>query len=388
MNELTRRLIQAIHDSPPRIMFAAAGAGSRALTDLLAVPGASRTLLEALVPYAADSFDEFLGQQSDQYVSDSTARLMAGRALARAYHLRELETWPIAGLACTATIVTDRPKKGEHRAHVAAWTPQRLRSYTLRLEKDARDRAGEEGIVSALILNTLAEACGLTDRLAFHLGAGDSLADETYDIAAAANELYEDRTPYFGIQADGYIRGTDARPAVVLSGSFNPLHGGHTGLAEVAAILLGKPVAFEISAVNVDKPRLPVNTLLERLGQFAGRYPVFASNAPTFVEKARLYPGVTFVVGFDTATRIIAPRYYGDSETAMLAALAEMRDGGTRFLVAGREGSDGVFRELHELAIPEGFDGLFQAIPGRLFRHDVSSTAIRRAFQEEDSGRI
>lgn len=379
MNETNRSLIQAIHDSPPRAMIAVAGAGSRALAALLAVPGASRTLLEALVPYAADSFDEFLGQRPEQYVNESTARLMAGRALARAYHLREAETFPIIGLACTATIVTDRPKKGEHRAHVAAWTPQRLRSYTVRLEKGARDRAGEEGLVSDLLLNALAEACGLAEALALPLGPGDEWAATTYDIAPTADQLYRGAIPYFGIHADGYVRATDARPAVVLSGSFNPLHAGHTRLAEIAALILGRPVAFEISAFNVDKPPLPEQVLLERLGQFAGRYPVFASNAPTFIEKSRLYRGATFVVGFDTAVRIIAPRYYGDSEAAMLAALAEMRDGGTRFLVAGRVGADRVFHELPELAIPAGFAELFQAIPGELFRIDLSSTAIRAA---------
>jgi hypothetical protein len=379
MNEITRHLIQAIHDSPPRAMIAVAGAGSRALADLLAVPGASRTVLEALVPYAADSFDEFLGQRPEQYVNESTARLMAGRALARAYHLREAETFPIIGLACTATIVTDRPKKGDHRAHVATWTPQRLRSYTVRLDKGARDRAGEEGLVSDLLLNALAEACGLAETLALPLGPGDEWEATTYDIAPIADRLYDGAIPYFGIHADGYVRTTDAHPVVVLSGSFNPLHAGHTRLAEVAASILGRPVAFEISAANVDKPPLPEQVLLERLGQFAGRYPVFASNAPTFIDKSRLYRGATFVVGFDTAARIIAPRYYGDSEAAMLAALTEMRDGGTRFLVAGRVGADRVFHELPELAIPDGFAGLFQAIPGEVYRIDLSSTAIRAA---------
>lgn len=381
MDAALRNLIQAIHDSPPRAVFAAAGAGSQALADLLGVSGASRTLLEALIPYAADSFDEFLGQTPAQYVSAETGRRMAGRALARAHHLRELETFPLVGLACTATIVTDRPKRGEHRAHVAAWTPGRLSAWTLNLEKGARDRAGEEGLVSRLILDALAEACGISDRPPLPVGPGDSLASELVDFTAAAERLHRDEITWFGIESDGALMAET--PAAILSGSFNPLHAGHSGLAATAAALLSAPVAFEVSAVNVDKPRLETAVLLDRLSQFAGRWPAVAGNAPTFVEKSRLYPGATFVVGFDTAARIIHPRYYGDSEAGMLAALAEMRDRGNRFLVAGREGDDGRFRELHELAIPEGFAGLFDAIPARLFRNDVSSTEIRAALKEE-----
>lgn len=383
MDDAIRHLIQAIHDSPPRAMFAAAGAGSQALADLLGVPGASRTLLEALIPYAADAFDEFLGQTPEQYVSAETGRLMAGRALARAYHLRELESWPIIGLACTATIVTDRPKRGEHRAHVVAWSPHHLKARLLTLEKGVRDRAGEEDLVSRLIIDTLADACNIAERPPLPARVGDSLSAESVDYTAAADALSRRAIDWFGIEPDGQLRDPAAPPPAILSGSFNPLHGGHTGLADTAAALLGAPVAFEVSAVNVDKPPLPTDVLLGRLSQFAGRYAVFAGNAPTFVEKSRLYPGAAFVVGFDTAARVIQPRYYGDSEAAMLDALAEMRERRNRFLVAGREGNDGRFRELHELAIPEGFVGLFAAIPARLFRNDMSSTEIRAALRAE-----
>ena len=383
MDDAIRHLIQAIHDSPPRAMFAAAGAGSQALADLLGVPGASRTLLEALIPYAADAFDEFLGQTPEQYVSAETGRLMAGRALARAYHLRELESWPIIGLACTATIVTDRPKRGEHRAHVVAWSPHHLKAWLLTLEKGVRDRAGEEDLVSRLIIDTLADACNIAERPPLPARVGDSLSAESVDYTAAADALSRRAIDWFGIEPDGQLRDPAAPPPAILSGSFNPLHGGHTGLADTAAALLGAPVAFEVSAVNVDKPPLPTDVLLGRLSQFAGRYAVFAGNAPTFVEKSRLYPGAAFVVGFDTAARVIQPRYYGDSEAAMLDALAEMRERRNRFLVAGREGNDGRFRELHELAIPEGFVGLFAAIPARLFRNDMSSTEIRAALRAE-----
>lgn len=381
MDPAIQSLIQAIHDSPPRAVFAAAGAGSQALADLLGVPGASRTLLEALIPYAADSFDEFLGLRPEQYVSADTGRRMAGRALARARHLRELEAWPLVGLGCTAAIVTDRPKKGEHRAHVAAWSPERLRAHTLHLAKGARDRAGEEGLVSALLLNALAEAGGVAWALPLALGPGDDLAVETVEFAPLAEQLHRDALPFFGILPDGTI--TTAPPAALLSGSFNPLHAGHTALAETAAALLGRPVAFELAAVNADKGPLPPGDVLDRLSQFAGRYPAYAANAPTFNRKARLYPGAVFVVGFDTAERIIQPRYYGDSQTNMLAALDELRQRGNRFLVAGRLDDDGLFHELPELALPPGYEALFEPIPARLFRHDISSTEIRAALSEE-----
>ena len=381
MDEHLRRLIQAIHDSPPRAVFAAAGAGSRALAHLLAVPGASRTLLEALIPYAADSFDEFLGQTPEQYVSAETGRRMAGRALARALHLRELETWPVLGLACTATIVTDRPKKGEHRAHVAVRAAANLREWTLRLEKGARDRDGEEELVSRLLLDALGAACDVAERPPLPLGPGDELTTAAWDYAAPAEQLRRGEIAWFGIEPDGTL--LTGPPAAVLSGSFNPLHAGHTALAETAAALLGAPVAFEVSAINADKPPLAADVLLDRLGQFAGRRPVVAGSAPTFVQKSRLYPGATFVVGYDTAARVIQPRFYGDSEQAMLAALEELRARGNRFLVAGRVDGEGRFSELGDLEIPAGYGDLFTAIPARLFRHDVSSTEIRAALREE-----
>ena len=257
----------------------------------------------------------------------------------------------------------------------------RLRAHTLPLAKGARDRAGEEGLVSALLLNALAEAGGVAWALPLALGPGDDLAVETVEVAPLAEQLHRDALPFFGILPDGTI--TTAPPAALLSGSFNPLHAGHTALAETAAALLGRPVAFELAAVNADKGPLPPGDVLDRLSQFAGRYPAYAANAPTFNRKARLYPGAVFVVGFDTAERVIQPRYYGDSQANMLAALDELRQRGNRFLVAGRLDDDGLFHELPELALPPGYEALFEPIPARLFRHDISSTEIRAALKAE-----
>src|SRR5688572_26307521 len=144
-----------------------------------------------------------------------------------------------------------------------------------------------------------------------------------------------DRMPWVCQDAGGDLLVGDPRPAVLLPGSFNPLHRGHTSLAEIAAERLGAPVAFELSVANVDKPELPVDELNRRLGQFLNRAPVYVSRAATFRAKASLFPGCVFVVGADTAVRLISPRYYGDDPAEVVRALDEIRSHGGRFFVGG-----------------------------------------------------
>lgn len=146
-----------------------AGGGSQALADLFVVPGASRTVLEALVPYSDRSMREFLGHEPEQAVSAKTAAALARKAYERALALRPDDDVPVLGIACTAALVTDRPRKGEHRAHVAVCGggPVEVRSVTLK--KNARSRAGEERVVADLVLSAMGRACepdtGMCDAL-------------------------------------------------------------------------------------------------------------------------------------------------------------------------------------------------------------------------------
>jgi hypothetical protein len=166
-------------------------------------------------------------------------------------------------------------------------------------------------------------------------------------------------------------------PLVLFPGSFNPIHEGHVLLARVAEELRQQPVAFEISVTNVDKPPLAGDTVRRRLAQFAWKSPVELTRAPTFVEKSRLFPGTTFVVGVDTAERLFGAKYYGDDAVRMHEALGEIASSGNSFLVAVRLDAAGCVRALNDIPVPQRYADLFTEIPEHRFRVDTSSSEIR-----------
>lgn len=167
-----------------------------------------------------------------------------------------------------------------------------------------------------------------------------------------------------------------SRPSALLPGSFNPLHRGHTTLAAVAAARLGVPVHFELSVANVDKPELPPAEADRRVAQFAEVGPVWLTRAATFAEKAALFPGAAFVLGWDTAVRLVDPVYYGGTAERD-SALRTLIGSRCHFVVGGRVDDAGTFRVWDREAIAEEFADLFVGLSERDFRVDVSSRALR-----------
>ena len=65
------------------MVIAATGGGSRAISELLGVPGASATLLEAIVPYAESALTQLLGRSPEQACSPATALALASASWLR-----------------------------------------------------------------------------------------------------------------------------------------------------------------------------------------------------------------------------------------------------------------------------------------------------------------
>jgi hypothetical protein len=385
-----QQLIAALHGSGRKAALAITGGGSGAVGELLRVPGGSRLLIEAQIPYDALALEAFLGFAPAQACSSDTAIAMARTARARAAGLVPAATDVVGpdlvGVGATAALVSDRPRKGEHRFHIAFANAAGIAHCTGVLAKGRRDRAAEEDLVSRAIVLWLARACGVAapgiDALSPRslLDADEHYAETVVAAGAAADtidQLLAGELDRVTVQPDGQMMLSAPQPLVLFPGSFNPMHEGHVLLARVAEELRQQPLAFEISVTNVDKPPLPGETVRHRLAQFAWKSPVELTRAPTFVEKARLFPGTTFVVGADTAERLFGPKYYGGDEARMHDALEEIASSGGSFLVAVRIDAAGRIRALNDIPVPRRYADLFTEIPEHRFRVDTSSSEIR-----------
>jgi cytidylyltransferase-like protein len=388
-----QQLISALHGSGRKAALAITGGGSGAVGELLRVPGGSRLLIEAQIPYDELALAAFLGFAPAQACSSDTAIALAQSARARAAGLMPVGT-DLVGLGATAALVSDRPRRGEHRFHIAfanAAGPNFTGAHcTCVLAKGRRDRAAEEDLVSHAIVLWLARACGVAAPSPRSLLDGDEHYAETVVAAGTAvdtiDQLLAGEFDRVTVQPDGQMILSAPRPGVLFPGSFNPLHEGHVLLARVAEELRQQPLAFEISVTNVDKPPLASETVRSRLAQFAWKSPVELTRAPTFLDKSRLFPGTTFVIGADTAERLVAPKYYGDDELRMHEALEEIANSGSSFLVAVRIDAAGRVRALSDIPVPRRYADLFTEIPEHRFRVDTSSSDIRTRARA-DGGR-
>ena len=377
----------------------ATGGGAAAIASLVAVPGASRVVVEGLVPYARPAVDALLGGPQESYCSSRAARRLAMVAWERCCRFGTEPRFAV-GVGCVASLATTVPKRGDHRVIVALQSLDETSVATLLLHKGARTRGEEEVVAASLLLERIAAGPGQMqgDRLGRLLLPGEEVVVESQSAPSGWSDLLAGRGGAVKLSAaappgkvDVAVAALPAPPAlepptdrrVIFPGSFDPLHDGHRRMARIAGEITGLPVEYEISMRNVDKPALDFIEIASRAGQFAGDT-AWLTAAATFVEKLAIFPGARFVVGADTFLRLGSPRYYGDSATRAGAAVARIAGESGGLIVFGRV-RDGVFTDPSGLEAPAALRSVSRFVSEEEFRDDVSSSRLRdEAATQED----
>ena len=471
--------IQALHHSPAQIVVALSGGGTLMLSDLLTMPGGSRTLIEAAVPYSSESLNDYIGRIPEQFCCSRTARNLAMAAFYRALNVLrseslrkkgfvnpervspktvdvshdvedatesviirsfkliepkdtdevdEVDTYQhVFGIGCTASLATDREKKGEHRVHIAVQTLQRTIQFSLWFQKDSRTRWEEERLVADLILNAVETArqqeanhtpwtpdvigsnkdekspvfigelsdCPLSVQIPLILKPGEVVQGKQAVGSPMLVNLFFGKLGAV-LWADGEIQHSIAYKEIesssapvnpyaeftqaVFPGSFNQIHKGHREMIDIAENRLGGKAALEISVQNVDKPPVDYIELERCLAQIkisAPKQVVWLTQTPLFIHKAGLFRGTTFIVGADTLKRFADLRFYQENVHNLHEILRAIAYYNCRFLVFARQSKYGL-ESLDTLDVPDMLRSLCDDVPSSVFTMNISSSDLRR----------
>ena len=186
-------------------------------------------------------------------------------------------------------------------------------------------------------------------------------------------DLLNNRIKFYSYNDDLKNENYNLNNSLILSGSFNPLHEGHVELLKASSKEFKKNPLFEISIKNVDKSEINFNDLMDRINQFRSLGKLVVTNSEKFEEKSKIFKESIFVIGYDTALRLVDNKYYNDDFRKSLKIIEKNN---CSFLVSGRF-INKKYNKPNNINF-EGYDYLFDILSEEKFRLDISSTELRR----------
>ena len=186
-------------------------------------------------------------------------------------------------------------------------------------------------------------------------------------------DLLKNRIKFYSYNDDVKNENYNLNNSIILSGSFNPLHEGHIELLKASSKEFKKNPLYEISIKNVDKSKINFNDLINRINQFKSLGKLVVTNSAKFEEKSNIFKKSIFVIGYDTALRLVDDKYYDDDFRKSLKIIEKNN---CSFLVSGRI-INKKYKKPNNINFEE-YDYLFNILSEEKFRIDISSTELRR----------
>lgn len=176
IDKLLEKQIIKIHNADVSIGVIATGGGMQSISWLLAVPGASQTMMFVEVPYSMTALHKFTGK-SNSFVNIETAYSFAKNAYQKSRNLLGASRENALGIGWSSALTTNRTRRGNNACYIAICTKTQEIGVFLELKKDIRTRWEEDFLVSKIIIMQISRVLKLPFEIEMELLPDENVVD-------------------------------------------------------------------------------------------------------------------------------------------------------------------------------------------------------------------